>query len=277
MKELDYYKKQIPMLAVSKKTQEILHFLHQWSEAEHIYQLMMFHNMEVYDELEENPFLEKYWDVDLSPYFPDTFYEFSTEGGTGYFAFWLYPELQGEPPVVHISNYGEEVTLLAASLNDLVCKMIHNMGFNGGWHCEGVNGTPTEEDLEELYDEITDDYKEDISVEKAKELVQKNMRSFKENAEQVIELISEDQVISNIKKHPNPAIRHMQYQLKNNELLYLKHEIKDEKEFSQLLDYCKKSIKSEYEEIFTKEKVIATVKLGYPEYYKTKLFQDWIK
>lgn len=264
------------MLSLSKKTQKILQFLNQWEKAEHIYDLCGFHSMEIYEELEENPFLEKYWDVNLSPYFPDKFYEFSTEGGTGYFTFWLYPDLQGDPPIVRISNYGEEVFLLAASLNDLVCKMIHNIGFNGGWHCEGVNGKPTEEDLKDFYEERADYFKENINEQEAKELIHKSRLTFKEQAELVIDLISEEQVKKNIENHPNIAFRHMQFQLKSNEFFYLKHEIKDEKEFSKLLVYCQKSIDSKYEEDFTKEKVIGAVKLSYPKYYVSNLFQDWI-
>ena len=67
-----------------------------------------------------------------------------------------------------------------------------------------------------------------------------------------------------------------EYQLKNNEFYYLKHEVRDEKEFSKLLTYCQKSIDSKYEKDFTKEKVIEAVKLSYPKYYITNLFQDWI-
>lgn len=261
---------------LSTKTQQILAFLQEWSDEEHIYNLMDFHSMEIYGLEKETDFLEKMWDIDLSPYFKDGFYAFSTEGDGTLFAFWVYPELQGEPPIVVLPSHGEEVTLLAENLNDLVCKMIHNIGFNGGWHCEGINGVPLEEDLEDFYDEIAYGYEDDITVEEAKILVEKNRQLFKEKAEKMIDFKTKEEVETSIKKQPSFIDRAMQYQLKNDELSFFNRELQSEEEFGKLLNYWTKCINDEYNENNKKEIVINAIRESYPNYNQSKLFQDWV-
>ncbi len=172
------------MLKLTDNTHRILTFLQEWSDEEHIYDLMDFHSMEIYEELEEETnFLKKMWDVDLSHYFEDKFYAFSTDGNGSLFAFWVYPKLQGEPPIVLLPSHGKEVILLASNLNNLICKIIHNIGFNGDWHCEGINGAPSKEDLEDFYNEIADDYEDDVSIKEAENLVEKDRQLFKQKAD----------------------------------------------------------------------------------------------
>ena len=273
------------MIKLSPKTQKIFNFLQEWQSEFHLYDLCHFHSMEIYNELEaEDHYLEKMWDVDLTKYFDDKFYTFSTEGGTGYFAFWHYENLQGEAPIVLLANSGGEPKLLAANLNDLVSKMIHQIGFNGGWWCrEDDDGKPLKEptapDFEDMYDEVADSYQEEynkeISIKKAKELLEKDRRVFKERALKLIDFISEEEIENNIKKHPSFVDRVSQYDFKNNELYYLKHEIKNEEELLKILNVYKSEIKSEYSDT-TKEHVIAAVKGNYPEYYKSTVFKNWL-
>jgi hypothetical protein len=261
---------------LSTKTQSILTFLQAWSDEEHIYDLIDFHSMEIYGLEKETDFLKRMWDVDLSPYFKDEFYAFSTEGDGTVFAFWVYPELQGEPPIVVLPSHGEEVTLLAANLNDLVCKMIHNIGFNGGWHCEGIDGVPLKEDLENFYDEIASDYEDDISVVETKKLIAKNRQLFKEKAEVIIDFKTKEEVEISIQQSPSFVCRAMHYQLKNDELSFFNRELQSEEEFKKLLDYWTKCIEDEYSENYKKEIVINAIRESYPNYNQSKLFQDWV-
>lgn len=287
-------------MLLSAKTQKILKFLQEWSSEKHIYDIEIVHYMAIYEELEEYPYyLEQMWDVNLTNYFKDTFYCFSTEGGTGYFGFWLYQELQGEPPIVLLANSGGTSRILAANLNDLVCKMIYNIGFNAGWKWEKINDVATPEELEEFYDELADDYEsntgEGITVEKARSLMEKDRQLFKERALKFIDLISEEQIKENIKKYPSFINRVQQYQLKNDEVSWLKREIKSEEEFSKLLTSWTKIDNKYYnlldgtkmwcipdedynedDDPYGKEKIIAAVKGNYPYYYHSKLFQDWM-
>lgn len=268
------------MMLLSTKAQRILKFLQEWSSEKHIYDIERVHNMAIYKELEEYPYyLEGMWDINLTKYFNDTFYCFSTEGGTGYFGFWLYPKLKAEAPIVLLANSGGISTMLAANLNDLVCKMIHNIGFNAGWKWGEINDIPTSEELEEWYDELADDYEEEISIEKVKVLMEKDRQLFKERALKIIDFLDEEQIEDNIKKHPSFVNRVQQYQYKNDEVLWLKREIKSEEEFSKLLTSWTKVDNTDYDKnytLYSLEKVIAAVKGNYPNYYQSKLFQDWM-
>ncbi len=255
------------MINLTNKMQKILTFLQEYSSEEHIYDLMDFHSMEIYDELEEETnFLKKMWDVDLSCYFEDKFYAFSTNGDGSLFAFWIYPKLQGEPPIVLLPSHGEEAILLASNLNDLVCKMIHNIGFNGDWHCKGINGVPSKVDLEDFYDEIADDYEDDISIKEVENLVEKDRQLFKQKAGKIIDFISKEEVENNIKKQPSFIHRVMQYQFKNDEIVHCNGELKNEQEFGKLLDYWTKCINYEHSENYKKEIVLDTIKEIYPDY-----------
>jgi hypothetical protein len=269
---------------LSPKTQKIFKFLQEWQAEFHLYDLMDFHSMEIYDELEAEDYLENMWDYDLTKYFNDKFYSFSTEGGTGYFAFWHYKNLQGEAPIVLLANSGGDPIFLAANLNDLVCKMIHQIGFNGGWWCredddEKPLEEPTEEDFDDMYDQVADNYQDEnnkeISIEKAKILLEKDRQDFKERALKLIDFISEKEINENIKKHPCFVDRVSQFNFKNTELFYLKHEIKNEEELLKLLNVFKKEINDKYYPT-TKEQVIAGIKGNYPKYYKSSVFEKWL-
>jgi len=244
---------------------------------------MRFHNMEIYDELEaKEDYLEKMWDIDLTKYFDDKFYTFSTEGGTGYFAFWYYNGLECEAPIVGISGTGGEQTTVASNLNDLVCKMIHQIGFNGGWWSryddnENLLTLPTEEDFDDIYYDLTDNYfeqyNEEISIEKAKELLEKDREEFKERALKLIDFISEKEIDENIKKHPCFVDRVSQFDFKSTEVNHLKHEIQNEEELQKVLTVCRKLIRI----YATKEQVIAGLKGNYPNYYTSDIFKDWLE
>lgn len=261
-------------MKLSVKTQKIFKFLQEWQNEFRFYDLMHFHNMELYNELEKEAYLENMWDIDLTKYFDDKFYSLATEGGTGYFAFWHYKNLQGEAPIVLLTNSGCEVVFLAGNLNDLVCRMIHRIGFNGGWSEE------TKEDFEDIYYQITDryeeEYKKEISIEKAKVLVEEERQIFKERALKLIDFISEEEIENNIKKHPCFVDRVEQFDFKNTEFYYLKHEIENEEDLKKLLNIFRNQIKSEFYSI-TKEQVTAGLKGNYPNYYKSLVFQNWLK
>lgn len=269
---------------LTAQTQKIFKFLQEWQDEFHLYDLMSFHSMEIYNELETEDYLEEMWDFDLTKYYDDKFYSFSTEGGTGYFAFWHYKNLQGEAPIVLLANSGGYPIFLAANLNDLVCKMIHQIGFNGGWWSredddENPLEKPTKEDFEDMYDQVVDSYQEkynkEINIKKVKILLEKDRQNFKEKALELIDFISEKEIKENIKKHPCFVDRVSQYHFKSNELYYLKHEIKNEEELSKLLNVFKKEIKDKYHPT-TKEEVVAGVKGNYPKYYNATVFKNWL-
>jgi len=258
------------MIKLSKKTEKIFKFLQEWQSEFHLYNLMHFHHMEIFKELEIG---EYYVDIEFEKYFDDKFYLFSTEGGTGEFAFWHYKGLEGEAPIVFLSSGGCEAIFLAASLNDLVCKMIHQIGFNG-WY---DYNEPTDEYLDEMYDRVADSYfdhyNERISEEKAKELLEKDREEFKERALNVIDFISDKEISKNLKKHPCFVDRTGQYDFKDAELRYLGHEIQNEEELQKILTIFRKEIKRD---IIEKKQVIAGLKGNYPNYYASEIVKDWL-
>jgi len=203
-----------------KSSHKILEFLQEWQSEFHLYNLMSFHSMEIYDELEQQPYLEEMWDYNLTPYFKDKFNSFSTEGGTGYFAFWEYPNLNGDAPIVLLTTGGIEPALLAGSLNDLICKMIHNIGFNSGGE---IDKKPSNEELEEIYydviNEYESEYNKEVSLEEIQLLIKKDREEFKKRALRVIDFINEEQIEKNIKKHPSFVKKFKMFDSKNDELL----------------------------------------------------------
>jgi len=259
------------MIKLSQKTEKIFKFLQEWQSEFHLYDLMYFHHMELFKELEIG---EYYVDFDFEKYFDDKFYLFSTEGGTGEFAFWHYKDLQGEAPIVFLSSGGCEAVFLAASLNDLVCKMIHQIGFNGWYNYNEA----TDEDLDAMYDRVADRYFEQynkkISDKKAKKLLEKDREEFKERALKVIDFISDKELAENLKKHPCFVDRTGQYDFKDAELHYLGHEIRNEKELQKILTIFRKEIKRGNIE---KKQVIAGLKGNYPNYYTSEIVKNWLE
>ena len=80
-------------IKLSNKTKEILEFLCQWTSESHIYNLQCFHDMDISPDstdLEDIPFLERYWDIDLSIYYKDKFTGFGADGSGDYIAFWEF-------------------------------------------------------------------------------------------------------------------------------------------------------------------------------------------
>lgn len=259
-------------MQLNNQQQKILEFLRQWESEEHIYDLMTFHSMEFYDDLEDEKFLEKWFDVDLTEYFEDKFPSFATEGGTGYIAFWYYLDLQGEAPIIRIDSYGGHTEILAGSLNDLVCILIHNIGFNGGW-C--VDNKPDEEDFQEHYEDLLYHYNKhnntSLSIEEfINNIINKDREEFKQRALEIIDFKSEKEIAKNIKNHPSFIQKLEEFEKKAE---YESTKITPENLASKL-DQFDNLIKNE---IFSVEEIIKEIEQDWPDAANTTIFQDWVK
>ena len=253
-------------MKLSKKTEQILAFLREWYKEEHLYNLQSVHSMQIYDELEVDPFLT-WWDVDLNQYFEDSFLTFADDGSGEYTVFWEYSGLQGEQPIIMYSACSNEPLYLAASLNDLVCKMIHKISFYGEF-----SEIPTDEDLEDL-NEYYYDSKLD-SIEEIRELLEKERAEFKERALKVIDFISEEEIEKNMKEQLHFLDRYKAYQMKSFEI-FMGKEVEDSDGFVNLLKALRKVQHSFIG--FSKDEMVVGLKENYPEYCKTEVFKEWVK
>ncbi len=266
-----------------KSSHEIFQFLQKWDSEYHTYNLMTFHSMEIYNELEKLPYLEEWWNIDLTKYFKDEFLSFSTEGGTGYFAFWHYPALQeGIPPIVLLPSGSSEPELSASNLNDLVSKMLHNIYFNSDWGGE-LNKTPNKEELEGIYYDLIDEYEnefdKEISLEKIQSLLKADRIEFKRRALEIVKLSSEEEIERNVKQHPSFVDRYKEFDNKSIELLPNEHPgdfVLTFELLPKVLDGFDILMKDGKNTSIIKQG-IEDLKIKYPDLYNSELFQEWMK
>lgn len=109
-------------MEISKKTQSSLELLTKWGNENYTYtytySLYDFRDMELHGSFEECEIVEEWFEEDLRENGYD-FLEFAYNKAGDPFALWIYPELEGEPPVVMLDSDGD-VELLAPSLRDFV-------------------------------------------------------------------------------------------------------------------------------------------------------------
>ena len=266
-----------------KSSNKILKFLQKWDSEYHTYNLMTFHNMEIYGELEKHTYLKDWWDIDLTKHFDDEFLAFSTEGGTGYLALWKSPNLKKtDLPVVRLSSYREDPELSASNLNDLVNRMLHNIYFNGDWDGEQRNKEELEEIYYDLINEYESEFEKEISLEDIGILLEEDRAEFKKRALKIISFVSEDQIEENIKKLPSIVERNIEFDDKNNELLPDDHINKKPNDFVLTIELLPKVLEGfdilskDDENASTIKQAIKELKTKYPDLYNSKLFEEWM-
>ena len=258
------------MFNTSKKTQELLTFLYQWQHKDpyHIYNLNSLYALEFIDELEKFDLLESYYDYDLSSYFKDEFIAFAVDGAGGYFCFWIYPELEGEPPIIHNDGHGKS-KLLAASFHDFACRMVYEVNFDGDKELD----EDIIWDLAEYYDEANS---KDIDKDEANLLIAKDRKLFKNNIHNIASLLTEDDVKNNLMKTPSFIVKDAQFLVKSLELYILTgKEISCDEDLEKVLKHFEAEFTNGVE-LYDKEILLSGFKGNYPNYWKSKKVQNWI-
>jgi hypothetical protein len=122
---------------ISQEANQVLEILKKWSDEKHIYCLFAIEEMEIYpgfDDTTKDTLL--YW-LDFDDGIPSNVenVDFSQEGHRFYtfsetdidtYLLWFYPGLEGEPPVLKLSDGGTS-EVIASSMAEFACRLGRNL------------------------------------------------------------------------------------------------------------------------------------------------------
>jgi len=182
----------------SSITQSLLGNLSMWDRGEYFYSLYDIRDMEVHDGFIACDFVDEWFGDDFREKGYD-FLEFGYNRAGDPFALWIYPELQGEPPVVRLDSDGE-VELLAPSFGDFMCLLTdmectmgdeenENVLWYGIYRYNYIDIVDEDNDFENE-DEVQEKIKEEITLLRKKISKKHTCRPIKE-------------IIKDFDRHPN--------------------------------------------------------------------------
>jgi hypothetical protein len=183
---------------ISSKTQVLLKLLTKWGDGNQIYNLYNFRDMELHGSFEKCDRIEGWFDKDFNEKGYD-FLEFGyTRAGDPY-ALWIYPQLQGEAPVVLLDGDGE-VELLAPSLGDFLCLLTDEQAIFSEIEDDKISWYTI---YNYKYNEIVDKYDNFKSAEEVKTKFKEEMRLLRSEVAKIYDCRSASNIIKDFDRHPN--------------------------------------------------------------------------
>ena len=250
---------------LSKTYAKTLTFLQQWQEESHLHHFYSFHNMELHD-LEDitKEFLDGQWDAPMTNYFTDKLYAFAVDGSGGYYAFWVYPDLDKKAPIIYLDSHGDYAYLadsfelyFKTFLKDVKSKDLDEYEYK----------------LESSVERYEDKNDVELDENKIEEMLTKDLDLFENKMNQLIGL---DKISDEAIDHPSLDLWWNRVLLKSREFYYLGSELSDITQLPKMLRVLSGFIYSDVETL-EKPKIIEAFRENHPKFYATKMFEDWAK
>jgi len=256
---------QMTLSLLNKKYAKTLTFLQQWQDQSHLHCFYGFHNMELHD-LEDitEEFLAGQWDADMTKYFDDKLYAFAVDGSGGYYAFWVYPELDKEAPIVYLDSHGGY-----AYVSDSFELYFKNF-------LKDVRSKELDEyeyKLESSVESYEDDNNVELDGHQIEDMLARDLALFEDKMNQFIGL---DKISDEPVSHLRFDLWWSKVLIKSSELYFLKGELNDTMQLPKMLRILNNLIYTDSEPL-DKSNVIKAFKENNPKFYDTELFQQWAK
>jgi len=179
-------------MEISKEANQSLEVLKKWSDENHMYCLSSIEEMEIYPEFQDTTedTLLHWLDYDDSSPANVENVDFSKEGHSFYtfsqtdidtYILWFYPSLEGEPPVLKLSDGGTS-EVVASCMSEFICRLGRNLA-------------------DEYLDDLAEDYGFD-DEEKALKALFDDYAKFKLRISEVLECSQYSDHRNLMKRHP---------------------------------------------------------------------------